>query len=219
MKARFGSIGLAVSRLTRPCALFCSIAVASACSPGGRVVLEPAAGGIGSPQTILFATSREPEPPLFGPGRSNDLDFGRIVVSVPPDRSGGQVTWPSGAAASARTDFLITSGAIAPNPAAFASVVDRELAASGGREAIVFVHGYNTTFAEGLYRQAQMRHDFGLPDLSVYYSWPSAGALTGYVYDKESAIFGAEGLADLMSCWQKPGSSRSRSSGIRWAGS
>ena len=47
---------------------------------------------------------------------------------------------------------------------------DAGLDAAGAREAVVFVHGYDNTFAEGLYRQVQMHHDFALPDLAINYA-------------------------------------------------
>ena len=62
----------------------------------------------------------------------------------------------------------------------------------------MFVHGYNNTFAEGLYRQAQLAQDFGLPATSVNFAWPSAAAWDGYPYDKESAIFATEGLSRTL---------------------
>ena len=69
---------------------------------------------------------------------------------------------------------------------------------AGHDEAIVFVHGYNNTFAEGLYRQAQLAHDFALPATSVNFAWPSAAAWNDYPYDKESAIFATEGLSRTL---------------------
>jgi esterase/lipase superfamily enzyme len=70
--------------------------------------------------------------------------------------------------------------------------------AYGGDAANVFVHGYNNTFAEGLYRQAQLARDFALPATSVNFAWPSAAAWNGYPYDKESAIFATEGLSRTL---------------------
>ena len=62
------------------------------------------------------------------------------------------------------------------------------------REVFLFTHGFNTTFSEGLYRHAQMRNDFETPGLAVHFSWPSAGSVTAYAFDRESAIFARDGL-------------------------
>jgi esterase/lipase superfamily enzyme len=42
------------------------------------------------------------------------------------------------------------------------------------------VHGYNVNFAEGLYRHAQISHDFKNQSVSVNYSWPSACDFRAY---------------------------------------
>jgi esterase/lipase superfamily enzyme len=155
---------------------------------------------IGAPIDVLVASSRQKAgaPVLLGAERSDALSFAKFAVSVPPERAAGTVTWPKGSTAVPRTDFVARSAAWIPGPAAFVGEVNRALDADGVHEAIIYAHGYNNTFAEGLYRQAQIAHDFGLPDVPIHYAWPSAGALRGYVYDKESAIFAAEGLADLV---------------------
>lgn len=54
-------------------------------------------------------------------------------------------------------------------------------------QAIVFVHGYNTEFDYALYRSAQMAYDLKFDGATFLYSWPSAGDITGYVYDRESS--------------------------------
>ncbi len=53
--------------------------------------------------------------------------------------------------------------------------------------AIVFVHGYNTTFDNGVYRTAQIAYDLKFDGAPFLYSWPSGGGLASYTYDRESA--------------------------------
>ena len=60
------------------------------------------------------------------------------------------------------------------------------------------MHGFNTNFAEGIYRQAQMMHDFGTPAVGVHYSWPSAADARLYLYDRDSAFFARDGLERLL---------------------
>ncbi len=54
-------------------------------------------------------------------------------------------------------------------------------------QAVVFVHGYNTTFDYALFRTAQMAYDLEFDGASFLYSWPSEAGLTGYGYDRESS--------------------------------
>ncbi len=54
-------------------------------------------------------------------------------------------------------------------------------------QALVFVHGYNTSFDNALYRTAQIAYDLDFDGAPFVYSWPSGGAVASYTYDRESA--------------------------------
>ena len=54
-------------------------------------------------------------------------------------------------------------------------------------QAVVFVHGYNTSFDYALFRTAQMAYDLKFDGASFLYSWPSGAGFTGYGYDRESS--------------------------------
>lgn len=58
----------------------------------------------------------------------------------------------------------------------------------------MFIHGYNTTFSEGLYRFVQIIDDAGAPSVAVHFSWASRGKVAGYVYDNNSATAARDGL-------------------------
>jgi esterase/lipase superfamily enzyme len=98
------------------------------------------------------------------------------------------------------TDFLTTAAGRIPDEAAFLRSVNERLATRppGRREVFVFVHGFNTTFAEGLYRQAQMSHDFRSPGLSINFAWPSAGRVTAYATDREAVLVARDRLQELL---------------------
>jgi len=55
--------------------------------------------------------------------------------------------------------------------------------------ALVFVHGFNTSFEHALYRAAQIAYDIKFDGAPFLYSWPSKGALSSqdYSYDRESS--------------------------------
>jgi esterase/lipase superfamily enzyme len=54
-------------------------------------------------------------------------------------------------------------------------------------QALVFVHGFNTSFDNALYRTAQIAYDIEFDGATFLYSWPSGGAVASYTYDRESA--------------------------------
>lgn len=134
----------------------------------------------------------------FGFARSPALALARFDVAVPPEHKTGELQVPEeGRRPDPQRDFLVARSEIYPTPAAFRTDLRRALA-QNGNEAIVFVHGYNTNFAEGLYRFAQLGADFDLPGVLVHYSWPSRGQVMGYAYDRDSALFARDGFETLL---------------------
>ncbi|MGO7638678.1 alpha/beta hydrolase, partial [Rhizobium leguminosarum] len=55
-----------------------------------------------------------------------------------------------------------------------------------GGHAIVFIHGFNNTYEDSVFRLAQIVHDRGMQATPILFTWPSRAQLTGYEYDKES---------------------------------
>lgn len=175
-----------------------------ACAPRGEIIVDPTAATVGTLRNVFVGTTRAIDPLTGGLGVDRlrgATSFARYDVSVPPDREVGKLTWPRGnAAPDPRTDFLTTDAAIYDGAAPFRRDLRAALVAEpqGQRDAVVFVHGFNTTFAEGLYRIAQLSVDLDLPGVPVHYAWPSLGKPLGYVYDRDSAIFARDGLERLL---------------------
>ncbi|MGI9409059.1 MAG: alpha/beta hydrolase [Hyphomicrobiaceae bacterium] len=73
----------------------------------------------------------------------------------------------------------------------FISLVRTRLAASSVYKghALLFVHGFNTTFDYAIYRAAQLSYDLKFDGGSFVYSWPSRGEVsaTGYTWDATSS--------------------------------
>jgi esterase/lipase superfamily enzyme len=52
---------------------------------------------------------------------------------------------------------------------------------------LLFIHGYATTFEYAVFKAAQMAYDANFKGHVLVFSWPSAGALLDYDYDREAA--------------------------------
>lgn len=133
------------------------------------------------------------EPGTFGSDRSTNVQRGKVSVSIPPTHILGQIAWPDGPT-DPLTDFAVVDfqrfeGAVA---------VDQALANAEGDAVYLFVHGYNTTTSEALYRFAQIAHDFELPQTRLMFSWASAGVPGAYLYDRDSALFARDDLVKLL---------------------
>lgn len=169
----------------------------TACAGGARMVSIDEVNRVGgSVVPILVVSSRNLNPDgSLGSARGEGLSFGRYDVSVPPNRKPGSVKL-SRFAANPRKDFATINNEIFPSEATFRSQLKAQLLSrpAGRRTAVVFVHGYNTGYEDGLFRFAQFYNDVGLDDVPVHYSWPSAEKLLRYGYDRDSMLFARDGF-------------------------
>jgi len=171
-----------------------------ACSPRPDLVIADRAAEIGTPHKIFFASSRAPgEMGGLSETRAPDVAHGMAVVSVPPNHQIGRVEVTQGVP-DPKDDFALAELRGLNGGAAFRAALRAELASlpRGSRNAVIFVHGFNTNFAEGLFRAAQLTHDFQMDGVSVHYAWPSRGSPVGYAYDRDSALFARDGLEQLI---------------------
>jgi esterase/lipase superfamily enzyme len=176
----------------------------AACAPRGQLVLSPETPPTGEVQTIFVATTRslDDETGRFGRDRAETVRHARYGVAIPANRKAGEIGWPPRSGrVNPDTDFFTTEELRHPDEAAFSADLRRALAdmPKGSRDAVIFVHGFNNTFSEGLYRIAQLGHDLNLPGVVMHYSWPSAGSPLAYVHDRDSALFARDGLERLIS--------------------
>ena len=129
----------------------------------------------------------------FGSDRSTNLRRAQLSVSIPPTHVLGQIAWPDGAT-DPLTDFAVVDFMPFPTSEAFA----RAMVDADGDAIYLFVHGYNTTSSEALYRFGQIAHDFNLPQTRLMFSWASAGVPGAYIYDRDSVLFARDDLAQLL---------------------
>ena len=187
-----------MNRRTFTTLLLSSTALA-ACS-GSRMVSLDEVKRVGSTIVpILVATSREVMPDgSLSSGRGKSLAFGRYDVSVPPDREVGAVA--TSRFTNPRKHFATVNNEIFENEALFRSQISAQLLGrpAGRRHAVIFVHGYRTTYEDGLFRFAQFYTDMGLTDVPVHYSWPSAEKLLGYGYDRDSMLYARDGFERML---------------------
>lgn len=190
-----------------------SLALA-ACTPRGAIVIVPGAAEIGVAEPVFVGTTRAADPvtgELFSGKRSQTARFARLDVVIPPDRDPGEIRWPrTGRPPDPETEFVTSREFLYPDARVFrtdlASALNQRR--RGRREAVIFVHGFNSTFAEGAYRLAQLGHDIGIDSTLVHYSWPSIAHPLGYAYDRDSALFARDGLEQLLGEVEAAGADR-----------
>jgi esterase/lipase superfamily enzyme len=152
---------------------------------------------------ILIATTRERDerPDTYFSGeRSPAVNFAQASISVPPTHKPGEIEWPGSPPGDPEKDFVARKAGYIADQAAFRREIDRRLAAlpAGKRDVLVFIHGYNTRFAEGLYRFTQIVHDAEFEGVPVLFTWASRGKLQDYVYDLNSAAIARGALEETL---------------------
>ena len=150
-------------------------------------------------RAILVATTRARDPhpgTLFNGERADRIDHAAVVVSVPPAHADGQIEWPSTPPGDPRANFVVRDAHYIEDGAGFVAELNRQLALRppGQRKTLVFVHGYNTKFAEAVYRVAQIAHDSQFPGVPILFTWASRGEPREYVYDNNSATAARDAL-------------------------
>ena len=153
---------------------------------------------------VFFGTDRAEEPNpkrlSYGSDRGHHLELGRAFVTVPKLHEVPQIERPW---ALRIPYFNVTVYEQAEDPNkhftmqeikklskdGFLRLVHERLAGSQRfkDQALVFVHGYNTSFDNAVYRTAQIAYDLKFDGAPFLYSWPSGGAVASYTYDRESA--------------------------------
>lgn len=181
-------------RSARAIVLLVAICSLIACTPrqvAERAVPHPEA----SIERIYVATEMPLDRlgPNFGQARPEGLNFLHVDVSIPPTHRTGHIDWPEGQP-DAATDFVVTGTDVYPGARAMTQRMQRE----GGGETFVYVHGYNSTFSESLYRFAQIRADFGGDGPGLLYAWPTAGDPRGYAYDRDSVLYSRDDFETVL---------------------
>ncbi len=184
-----------------------------ACTPRAviRFAEAPAAGSV--VERVFIGTSRTDD--ADGTLNIGDRSFAprylRQDISIPTDRAAGSLPMPPRrGAVDVRRQIVTVAERRFDTDAAFRGELTDAMRTTrrGMREAVVFVHGFNNTFAEGLYRFAQLHHDLDLPGVPVHYSWPSKASPLGYAYDRDSALFARDGLERLLNQIAEAGADR-----------
>ena len=173
---------------------------ASACTERSYTPVMSGALSVGQPVTVFAGTTRAREKGgQFGFRRSRELRHLELTVSIPPSHQPGTLNFGY-ARPNPNKQFTLAGQHVFSDAADFKARLRRELAHRpvNEREVTVFVHGYNATQNETVFRAAQIAHDISLPGPIVIYSWPSRGKALAYAYDNDSVLFARDGLERLL---------------------
>ena len=149
---------------------------------------------------MLVATTRAPssEPGVvFAGERGQGLSVDNILVSIPPDavRPAGEVIYPRRNPGDPAREF-VTLGVNRMDERQALAWYDRVVGPQ--RRVLIFVHGFNSSYEEAVFRFAQISNDSGVNAAPILFTWPSSASVFGYLYDRESANYSRDALERII---------------------
>jgi esterase/lipase superfamily enzyme len=155
--------------------------------------------------TTYFATNRgrsgKSAPASLYDTVVSPLSYGRALITIPGTHTPGSLELPSIWKLQFQPDPArhFTLKAVEPlRPDEARAEMAKSLAQTSSKAILVYVHGYNMSFAETAMRTAQLAHDLDFPGLPFFFSWPSAGQVTGYLRDSESAQLSEDAFDQVL---------------------
>lgn len=143
---------------------------------------------------VFYATDRRPsgsrEPTyFFGGQRAIDeiMSYGFCQVSIPRDHRMGVLEAPSVLKLEFRENpekHVVLLSVTERSYDGFFTALSKRVVRSKGKEAFVFIHGYDVTFEDAVRRTAQLSYDLAFDGAPILYSWPSQGCVSCYSADE-----------------------------------
>ena len=183
----------------------------------GCSVAKKAVDTIGSPAPkepsyykvkVVYGTDRMPTGTAsydkwYGRARNyggSSLQYGTVTVSIPKNHEVGQIEKPNFWNIYDRMNpskYVVLTGLDTMKTTALANL--REMVnRSPDKDAFIFIHGYNNTFADAAKRTAQLAFDIGFQGCPAMFSWPSNGKVSQYVSDGENSNWAVPHLRSFI---------------------
>lgn len=135
----------------------------------------------------------------FSGARAQDmrLSLGRCEVSIPQEKRFGKLPRPKWwrfefTEDPAKHVTLLSVEELGPDQ------FTRSIREEDADSAMVFVHGYNVSFAAAVRQTAQITYDIQFPGLPIVFSWPSRDDLEAYTADEASMEASVASLATFL---------------------
>jgi esterase/lipase superfamily enzyme len=154
---------------------------------------------------VFYATDRalsgKPDPDQYYTGERGSLSLGIARVSIPDDHRMGAIEKPAWWRLEFRQDpakHVVLLGLEVLDEPGFVESARSRLKESTRQEALIFIHGYNVSFADAARRAAQIAYDLGFQGLPMLYSWPSEGTTLRYSVDENNARWTLPRFQDFL---------------------
>jgi len=145
---------------------------------------------------ILYGTDRKIDPKEkwedYYTGDRDKLQFGVAQVSIPKKHKFGEMERPNKYLFWQKEkigEHVVVVKLEDINKKEFAKFLGSKLNNVEEKDILIFIHGFNVTFASAIRRTAQLSYDLKFKGVPITYSWPSAGETSEYMKDESSVQY------------------------------
>lgn len=136
----------------------------------------------------------------YGPGRG-EFEVGTCEISIPKDHRIGMIESPSIFSLEFREDpgkHVVIDSITRRSFEDFYDDLGEVIGQSPGKEAMVFVHGFNVSFDDAARRTGQMAYDLKYAGAPIFFSWPSQATEIGYTVDENNVTWAVPHLKQFL---------------------
>jgi len=145
---------------------------------------------------ILYGTDRKVNPKEdwedYYTGERAKLQFGVAQVSIPKKHKFGEMERPNKYLFWQKEkigEHVVIVKLEDINKKDFSEFLGTKLNNVEEKDILLFIHGFNVTFASAIRRTAQLSYDLKFKGVPMTYSWPSAGKTSEYMKDESSVQY------------------------------
>ena len=156
---------------------------------------------------VFYGTNRnrtgETEPnKVYGKTRGS-MSYGICEVAIPLTHKVGELEapkWWKMEFSEDPTKHVVLQKVDSLSWRGVAAQLNDTISQASGKNAFVFVHGYNVAFKDAARRTAQIHHDLKFDGAPIFFSWPSRGeiTLTSYTHDETNAKWSYSYLKEFL---------------------
>ena len=141
--------------------------------------------------------------------RATEISYGNCEISVPrpENRRPGDLSrpvsvWIFEAPENPDKHFMLRHVEEHKDKDEFYRSLSARLDKSEARAAMLFIHGYNVSFEDAIFRTAQLAVDLKFPGAAMAFSWPSYADPVKYTFDEQNAEVSIPALREVLKTWR-----------------
>ena len=137
----------------------------------------------------------------FFSGERSLLQYGVVQVSIPNTHKFGEMERPPGWNMFSKETIgkhVMLKSIEEMNSKEFIETLNKKLGNVKENDLLVFIHGYNVSFADAARRTAQLSYDLKFQGVPLTYSWPSLSETEEYLTDEASAQYTVPHLVTFL---------------------